>query len=186
MTLKWPQIVLLCIFLYFTSFIVNAGNIRQISSREGISNNSVLCLSQDKDGFIWIGTCEGLNLWDGQEMLCYPQEGSGMKALSGNLIEKIHPTQDGYYWLRTNYGLDLMDSDKVIEQHKEFQGIYYLLSGNKNETIVITSSGQTFGYCTGSASFKEIKLSLTDKFENILGCHTGNGDAIYILSLIHI
>ena len=180
MTLKWPQIVLLCIFLYFTSFIVNAGNIRQISSREGISNNSVLCLSQDKDGFIWIGTCEGLNLWDGQEMLCYPQEGSGMKALSGNLIEKIHPTQDGYYWLRTNYGLDLMDSDKVIEQHKEFQGIYYLLSGNKNETIVITSSGQTFGYCTGSASFKEIKLSLTDKFENILGCHTGNGDAIYI------
>lgn len=180
MTSRLLQIVLFSIISYFFTHNASAGNIRQISSREGISNNSVLCLSQDRSGFIWIGTCEGLNIWDGQEMLCYPQAGSQMKPLSGNLIEKIQSTQDGYYWLRTNYGLDLMDSDKVIEQHKEFQGIYYLVSRNKNETIVITSSGQTFGYCSGSSSFKEIKLRLTDKFEDILGCRTGKDDVIYM------
>ncbi len=180
MTPRTLKIVLSCIISYFTIQSSNAGNIRQISSMEGISNNSVLCLSQDRDGFIWIGTCEGLNIWDGQEMVCYPQTGSQMKALSGNLIEKIQPTQDGYYWLRTNYGLDLMDSDKVIEQHKEFQGIYHLLSRNKNETIVITSSGKTYGYCENSSSFKEVSLKLPEKFDDFINCWTGNGDSIYL------
>ena len=83
-----------------------AGNLRMISSREGISNNSVLCLDQDAEGFIWVGTCEGLNFWDGQRMDSYPPAGSGMRPLSGNLIEKIQPTTDHCSWLRTNYGLD--------------------------------------------------------------------------------
>ena len=116
-----------------------------ISSREGISNNSILCLNQDTDGYIWLGTCEGLNLWDGQRMVCYPQEGSGMKPLSGNLIEKIQPTRDRYYWLRTNYGLDLMHRTKVVEQHKEFQGTYFLISRDKSETIVLTQDGSFYG-----------------------------------------
>ena len=44
---------------------VRASNLRQISSREGISNNAILSLAQDKHGFIWVGSCDGLNMWDG-------------------------------------------------------------------------------------------------------------------------
>ena len=61
-----------------TPLLAGAGNLRMISSREGISNNSILCLDQDADGYIWLGTCEGLNFWDGQQMACYPLAGSGM------------------------------------------------------------------------------------------------------------
>ena len=44
---------------------VRASNLRQISSREGISNNAILSLAQDKHGFIWVGSCDGLRtvLW---------------------------------------------------------------------------------------------------------------------------
>lgn len=149
------RIIASTVFMCWTPGIF-AGNLRMISSREGISNNSILCLNQDTDGYIWLGTCEGLNLWDGRSMVCYPQEGSGMKPLSGNLIEKIQPTRDRYYWLRTNYGLDLMHRTKVIEQHKEFQGSYFLISRNKSETIVLTQDGSFYGYCEEAASFQKI------------------------------
>ena len=43
---------------------VRASNLRQISSREGISNNAILSLAQDKHGFIWVGSCDGLDLFD--------------------------------------------------------------------------------------------------------------------------
>ena len=42
-----------------------ADNLRNISSREGISNNSVLSLAQGQDGYVWFGTCDGLDMWDG-------------------------------------------------------------------------------------------------------------------------
>ena len=37
---------------------VRASNLRQISSREGISNNAILSLAQDKHGFIWVGSAK--------------------------------------------------------------------------------------------------------------------------------
>lgn len=157
---------------------LRAGNLRMISSREGISNNSVLCLDQDAEGFIWLGTCEGLNFWDGQQMGCYPPEGSGMKPLSGNLIEKIHPTLDHYSWLRTNYGLDLMHRNRVIEQHKEFQGIYYLICRNRSETIVLTQGDAFYGYCEEDSTFRRIETLFP--FESYIASWAGAGDEVYL------
>lgn len=157
---------------------LEAGNLRMISSREGISNNSVLCLNQDAGGFIWLGTCEGLNIWDGQHMGCYPPEGSGLRPLSGNLIEKIHSTMDHYSWLRTNYGLDLMYHDKVVEQHKEFQGIYFLISRCKSETIVLTQGNAFYGYCEEEASFRRIETLFP--FDSYITSWAGASDSVYL------
>lgn len=157
-----------------------AGNLRVISSREGISNNSILCLSQDSDGYIWLGTCEGLDIWNGQRMSCYPVPGSGMKPLSGNLIEKIHPTRDDCYWVRTNYGLDLMHRNRVVEQHREFQGIYYLLSRDRSRTIVLTQSDEFYGYCEQSASFRRIRRPDSLSFETYITAWTGSGDSLFL------
>ena len=57
------KIVLL--FVSFCAAVVSpAGNLRQVSSREGISNNAVQALAQDSNGFVWLGTCDGLNMWE--------------------------------------------------------------------------------------------------------------------------
>ena len=157
---------------------LEAGNLRMISSRDGISNNSVLCLNQDAEGFIWLGTCEGLNIWDGQHMGCYPPADSGMQPLSGNLIEKIHSTLDRYSWLRTNYGLDLMHHDQVIEQHKEFQGIYFLISRRKSETVVLTQGNTFYGYCEEDSSFRRIETLFP--FDRYITSWAGVSDSVYI------
>ncbi|MCM1502405.1 MAG: helix-turn-helix domain-containing protein [Bacteroidales bacterium] len=158
-----------------------AGNLRTISSKEGISNNSVLCINQDPDGYVWLGTCEGLNIWDGYSMQAYPQAGSGMKQLSGNLIEKILPTEDGYWWIRTNYGLDLMDKSKVIEQHNEFQGTYFLISTERSRTIVITQSNNLYGYNASSSSFQEIDMPSPLSFNKFITAWTGGSDICLML-----
>ena len=82
---------------------VRASNLRQISSREGISNNAILSLAQDKHGFIWVGSCDGLNMWDGERMRLFPNDWGGETPLSGNLIEEIAVTTDSLFWIRTNY-----------------------------------------------------------------------------------
>jgi len=114
------------IVLMFVLFQTAIGqNLRQISSREGISNNAVLSMCQDKDGYIWLGTCDGLNLWDGNEMQLFPPSPNTVNYLSGNMIEKIVETQDGQFWVRTNHGMDKVDpKTNSVEHHNGYEGTY--------------------------------------------------------------
>lgn len=115
-------IYLVCIHLLCCA-AAQASNLRQISSREGISNNAILSLAQDKHGFIWVGSCDGLNMWDGERMRLFPNDWGGETPLSGNLIEEIAVTTDSLFWIRTNYGLDLFDPDsKRVERHADLSG----------------------------------------------------------------
>lgn len=89
-------IYLVCIHL-LCSTAAQASNLRQISSREGISNNAILSLAQDKHGFIWVGSCDGLNMWDGERMRLFPNDWGEYTPLSGNLIEEIAVTTDSLF-----------------------------------------------------------------------------------------
>ena len=100
-----------CVFLLLAVAVVRSAfpqNIRRITHRDGLSNSSILSLAQDADGYIWAGSCDGLNLWDGNSARHF--------RLSGNLIQEIVATDDGYLWVRTNYGVDRFDTrDRRIE-----------------------------------------------------------------------
>ena len=138
-------IYLVCIHL-LCSTAAQASNLRQISSREGISNNAILSLAQDKHGFIWVGSCDGLNIWDGERMRLFPNDWGVYTPLSGNLIEEIAVTTDSLFWIRTNYGLDMFDQDrKQVEPHTCFQGMYRVVTRNSDEVIVITQDNK-FSY----------------------------------------
>ena len=120
-------IYLVCIHL-LCSTAAQASNLRQISSREGISNNAILSLAQDKHGFIWVGSCDGLNMWDGERMRLFPNDWGEYTPLSGNLIEEIAVTTDSLFWIRTNYGLDLFDPDSAITRAM-FVTVLYRMEG---------------------------------------------------------
>ena len=79
-----------CVFLLLAVAVVRSAfpqNIRRITHRDGLSNSSILSLAQDADGYIWAGSCDGLNLWDGNSARHF--------RLSGNLIQEIVATDDG-------------------------------------------------------------------------------------------
>lgn len=76
---------------------------------QGLSQNSVNCILQDQRGFIWIGTTEGLNRFDGIDFKIFKNIGDQKNSLSNNWIRCIHEEKEGFLWIGTNFGLNRFD-----------------------------------------------------------------------------
>ena len=93
-------ISLLCCFPDF----VYAYSLRQFSNKNGLSNSAIQSLYQDSQGVLWIGTCDGLNVFDGNNIHLYTPVDVSRNLLSGNIISQIVESEPGILWLQTNYG----------------------------------------------------------------------------------
>lgn len=79
----------------------------QFSSQEGLSQNSVYCLLQDKRHFIWIGTQDGLNQFDGYTFKVYKTD--TVNSISSNKVNAILEDDQGVLWIATDRGLNAFD-----------------------------------------------------------------------------
>ena len=75
----------------------------QLSLREGLSQSHVYCIIQDSQGFIWFGTQDGLNRFDGYHFKVYKKE------LSNNQINCLALDKDKNLWIGTDNGLNKYD-----------------------------------------------------------------------------
>ncbi|MCD4788599.1 MAG: histidine kinase [Bacteroidales bacterium] len=81
-----------------------------ITSEDGLSQSTVNCILQDRDGFIWIGTQNGLNKYDGYHFTYYQNQPSDSTSLSDNYILSICEDNEGYLWVGTmSGGLNRLD-----------------------------------------------------------------------------
>lgn len=100
-----------------TCLLSYAYNLRQISSREGLSNSSVICLFQDSRRFLWIGTFDGLNMYDGHDIHIYKPDMNSRNSISGNVIRQIVETEANYLWISTKWGLNKFSKkDQMVEE----------------------------------------------------------------------
>jgi len=76
---------------------------------EGLSQSSVLTLLQDDLGFLWIGTQDGLNRFDGYSFKVFGPNPNDPHALNGREIGSIVSGTDGAIWMGTNGGLNRYD-----------------------------------------------------------------------------
>ena len=73
---------------------------------------TVAVLHEDRDGRLWIGTADGLNLHDPvtDRMRRIPRSGSDRHSIAGNRVRSIHESDDGTIWIGTHSGLSRMDA----------------------------------------------------------------------------
>ena len=83
---------LLLLLLYSITNNIYPYNLRQISNRDGLSNSSVTCLFQDDERFLWIGTYDGLNMYDSRNIYIYKPDINNQNSLSSNVIKNIIET----------------------------------------------------------------------------------------------
>ncbi|HMB90061.1 MAG TPA: two-component regulator propeller domain-containing protein [Rhodothermales bacterium] len=82
---------------------------RQLSTADGLSQNFVTALVQDRQGLLWVGTKGGLNRYDGYTFEVFKHDLQDTTTLSGNIISKVLEDQHGYLWVTNNNGLDRLD-----------------------------------------------------------------------------
>ncbi len=77
---------------------------KHLTVENGLSNNKVNCVLEDKVGFIWFGTEDGLNRFDGYEVKIYRHQTNDKKSISGNNIWTLFEDAEGYLWVGTKSG----------------------------------------------------------------------------------
>jgi signal transduction histidine kinase/DNA-binding response OmpR family regulator/ligand-binding sensor domain-containing protein len=81
-----------------------------ISIAQGLSQGMVYDILQDKEGFIWVGTKDGLNRYDGYTFKVFTNDPYNDKTLSSNSINKLFEDSKGRIWVGTeNEGLNIYD-----------------------------------------------------------------------------
>ena len=75
---------------------------------EGLSQNTVWCSLQDRQGFMWFGTKDGLNRYDGQEFRIFRNDSDGT-SLKGNFIRSLFEDEAGCIWVGTLTGIFIYD-----------------------------------------------------------------------------
>lgn len=108
---KWLCVVIFTIVCSFvTSAQENAFQFRKIAREQGLSQSTVTALCQDHEGFLWIGTFDGLNRYDGYAFKVYKSDKETPGSLSADAITALFLDSRHRLWIGTgNGGLNRYD-----------------------------------------------------------------------------
>ncbi|RZL33600.1 MAG: hybrid sensor histidine kinase/response regulator, partial [Pedobacter sp.] len=123
----------LTIFSFENAFAQNL-KFKHISVEDGLSNSTIECIFQDHRGFIWFGTRDGLNKYDGNQITVY-KNNQKATSLSDNFIRCIFEDKNKTLWIGTSDGLNKFNAEK--DNFTSYR------SKDKNATNTITSLAET-------------------------------------------
>jgi len=116
------RFILLYLFLLVTHKTIAQSPVlyfRNLGTNNGLSHNKVNCILQDKRGFVWIGTDDGLNRYDGQRFQTY-RHNPDTFSVSGNIITDLLEDGDGVLWISTADG-GITRYDHRLSPEKQFR-----------------------------------------------------------------
>ncbi|WP_188931451.1 two-component regulator propeller domain-containing protein [Puia dinghuensis] len=98
---------------------------------QGLSNNSVRCIYQDYKGFIWLGTDDGLNRYDGYGFKVFRNQFNDSQSLINNIAYAINSDDRNDLWIGTRQGLSVYDHSTCL-----FNPVYFVpLPGGARQKI---------------------------------------------------
>ncbi|MEL7001252.1 MAG: two-component regulator propeller domain-containing protein [Bacteroidota bacterium] len=166
-------------------------DLRFNSIQEDLTQNTVTCIKQDSKGFLWVGTRNGLNRYDGLNMIHYESEAIEEDGISGE-ITAIHEDKQGVLWVGTTIrglyryveeedkflpfsadstGLNTMSEDYVTSIYEDEEGGLWI--GTPNRGLNYLNKERT--------QFKHFLSNSDDPFSisgnwitEVIGDHKGN------------
>ena len=135
------------IFFYFFGVITIARAqsyyFKHYHVENGLSNNSVNCSMQDKKGFLWFGTINGLNRFDGYRFKIFRHNYDDPASIGSNFIRCLYEDKKGILWAGTNKGIYLFNThtekfslftipnlEEVADIKEDKQGRVWLISNS--------------------------------------------------------
>jgi len=77
---------------------------QQLTDVDGLSQSTIFAAIQDKEGYLWLGTIDGLNRYDGYEFKVYLNDPSDSTSLTDNFISALFEDSEGFIWIGTVNG----------------------------------------------------------------------------------
>jgi signal transduction histidine kinase/ligand-binding sensor domain-containing protein/DNA-binding response OmpR family regulator len=142
-----PCRYLYCFLLLVTGIPVLAQRqnlkFKHLDINAGLSKNHVLCILQDSKGFMWFGTSDGLNKYDGYKFTIYNKDSKNQNSIGSNYIADIKEDAEGMIWIATRGG-GLNRYDRTKDQFTRYTsqpGNDNSLSSDLLKSIAIDKSG---------------------------------------------
>ena len=131
---------------------------------------------QDHLGHLWIGTSDGLNIWNGHSLEMYdPKDGKNFFA--GNTVLAIFPDMDNGIWLRTYYGIAHIDiRTRGIEYYNSLTYTASMTCNDSGIPYLIGSDKKLHYFNTKSSSFEVSELEFLNESEQLkcMNCYGAN------------
>lgn len=128
---------LLAVCLFAFSVYAGQDNIRfeTIGLEQGLSQQNVRAIHQDSEGFMWFGTQEGLNRFDGYQFKVFSNSLYDTNTISSSYVSSIDETSDGKLWLATGAGVSVFD--KTTHSFKRYNTFLDGKGGKVIDALVV-------------------------------------------------
>lgn len=173
----------LFLYLIFMLFICVSSaqdhSFKHLQVEDGLSHNSVICMLQDSKGFMWFGTKDGLNRYDGYSFKLFQHSPDDAASIGSNFIRCLYEFND-YLWVGTDTGLfrydEKTESFSLIEASRNLPILD--VESNKNGSLWFIAAGGLFKM-NGAAT--EARPEKYDQFYANFISHNKKGE-VYVAS----
>lgn len=162
--------------------------LQQLDSRNGLSNSCVNTIFQDSDNLLWIGTYDGLNVYDGSNFQIFNYSNKELtRSIGNNIIKSIAEDKNKNIWINTNEGISRYDkrSGKFYNYfYKEHQVELRKLIIDSNNGIfcLLRENGRTVSkkYDFQNGTFKTFPFPFT--VDEVSDLFFDSNDCLWILN----
>jgi ligand-binding sensor domain-containing protein len=121
-----------------------------LTTKNGLSNSEISCIVQDRFGYIWFGTMDGLNRYDGYKFKVYKRISAQPGVLTDNIIKTLHLDKKGRLWIGTSRGIS-----RYNENQDDFTNFIF-------DTININNG-----------RINQVNAFINDSYGNLITCSEG-------------
>ena len=123
---------------------------KSLSSQNGLSQNTVSAILQDSKGFMWFGTKDGLDRYDGVSFRHFKYDRTNPRSLGNNFVTSLYEDVEGNIWVGTDVGVYIYYPEKdtfrhfveLSDKNTRIERAVAMISGDKQGRIWIASEAQ--------------------------------------------
>ena len=159
------SILFLLHIIVFRNYAENNSNINlsRFTVENGLSDNKITLIFQDSKGYIWIGTKDGLNRYNGYEFEVFKNHYGDSNSISDNYITSISEDSDGNIWIGTMSGLNMLNKKEMA--FTRYLNIKYPNSISSDQVLAVSCDDAGNIYVKSNEAIDKINRN-SDKIDH--------------------